>query len=177
MFENKRDALRVATLISSCVFLLVCTWPHYLRRIEEYNKHMFVLQNHCNTNRPHPSIQYNQMTYEGTQTNCSDARAYTQMPILAGAFIDLWLKSPIPAVLYADNWKVQVSYFLFGWITIVTVILSLKNYWTDCHVIDAVRRQEASLSGNRQRLIVKESQGDNESILSTRKIFQTTVTQ
>ncbi len=161
---NKQEALRFATLLSGCIFLLVCSYPHYLRRVEEHAKHQFILDNHCDTSRPHPSIHYNQMTYDGTQTNCSEARAYTHMPIVLGAFIDLWLRSPIPAILYADNWKVQVSYVLFGCITIVTAIISLRRYYTDCRVVDAVRRQEASLVGERQRLIIKEAGNPRENI-------------
>lgn len=167
---NKPEVLRIVTLVSGCLFLLLCSYPHYLRRIEEHAKHMFILQNHCETSRPHPSIHYNQMTYDGTRTNCSEARAYTHMPIIIGAFIDLWLKSPIPAILYADNWKIQVSYIIFVCITIVMLIVSLRKYYTDMHVIKAVRQQEAFLTEDRQRLIIKKP-------VNTEKIFQTSITQ
>lgn len=151
---NKRQVLYAATAFSGLVFLLLCAYPHYLRRSEEYKKHEFVIDNHCDTSRPHPSIHYNAMTYDGTMTNCADARAFTSMPVLIGAFIDLWLVSPIPGILYATSWQMQMFYALMGCTTIVCAIVSYRKYVTDMHVIEAVSRQKGRLADGRQRLVV-----------------------
>lgn len=151
---DTRRALYTATLLSGCVFFLVCAYPHYLRRVEEHNKHQFVIDNHCDTNRPHPSIHYNLMTYDGTATNCAEARANVSMPVIVGAFIDMWMRSPIPGILYATSWEVQIAYMLFGCITIVWGISSIRKYMTDCHVIDVVKTQEKAVAQQRRRLVV-----------------------
>ena len=150
---NKQLVLRGLTVVAGCIFLLICAYPHYLRRVEEHAKHTFVLDNHCDTSRPHPSIHYNQMTYDGIQTNCSEARAYTGVPILAGAFMDLWLGSPVYGILYATDWKVQLAYVIFGCVTIMCVSYHLRKYYTDKHVIDAVEQQKR----NTQMMIVKQT--------------------
>lgn len=113
--------IAAATIVVGSTFV-----KFYNERTENYKKHSFVLHHECRSGRQLPQIQYNMMTYDGTSTNCTEALVFTSIPPLLGAIHDMWIASPFYALMYATDWKIQVSYVIFG---VVIIVFGLREYF------------------------------------------------
>jgi hypothetical protein len=107
---------------------LISGWYYdcYQQRKEIHRQHLFVLQTECIAGKLHPSIQHNLMTYEGLQTNCTEAHVYTQTPIWLGACDDCWRSSIWHTLIHADDWRVQLTYMVGG--VLVAVMLARELF-------------------------------------------------
>lgn len=153
--------LIVASLAVSVTYL-----KFYNERTQNYYKHHYVLKYECQSGRQLSNIQYNQMTYDGTATNCTEALVFTSIPPTLGAIHDMWIASPFYALLHATDWKIQVAYTLFVVITLVTLIRSYFNYRAQQAVLNAfsgaqkgVMTARSAIDG-RERMLVKVSPND-----------------
>lgn len=160
---NARHVSLLTTLVVALVTLVVgaAYVKFYNERAETYKKHTYVLEHECRSGRQLPQIQYNLMTYDGTSTNCSEALVFTSVPPVLGAVHDMWVASPFFSLMYATDWKIQVSYALFGIVGVVTAIRSYFSHKSQKAVLDTfsstrdgVRVAKSSID-QRPRLLVK----------------------
>jgi hypothetical protein len=113
-------------------FLLIgfSSWyiPYYNERLDQYNKHNFVLKEECLSGKLHPEIQHNEMTFDGLSTNCTRAKVFISIPIWLGALNNMWEGSVFYTLLHATNWQIQVAYVIFGLVIVVVVIMEISKH-------------------------------------------------
>lgn len=167
--DGRFASLFLASIVGALVLIVGASYvKFYNERTENYKKHMYVLQYECRSGRQLAQIQYNAMTYDGTQTNCSEALVFTNVPPVLGAMHDMWVASPFFSLMYATDWKIQVAYALFGIVAIVTAIRSWFIYKSQQEVLKTfsstnrnLRVTESSID-ERPRLLIKKSSQQTE---------------
>ncbi len=138
-----RSLVVLAALLTvlSLSVLTVYLYPYYLRRKEFYEKHEFVLINQCSSDRAHPRIHYDWMTFDGVQTNCEEARVFVAVPLLAGTLIDAWKASPIYALIYITDPWIAVAIGSLAAVFIVAFLIQGRIYLTEKNVIGAMNKR------------------------------------
>lgn len=86
------------------ILIFVGSYHHkYEKRLEEYYKHLHVIEEACSPHRIDPSIQLNMVTFDGLKTNCSISRQYANINLYVGTFHDMWVESPFYNILWLEN--------------------------------------------------------------------------
>lgn len=133
--------------------------PYYNERLNQYNKHEFVLKEECWEGKFHPKVQHNKMTYDGLSTNCTEATVFTSVPVWLGAFNNMWEGSVFYTLLHATNWQLQVAYVIFGLVISVVAIWEVSKHikWRSVAKVLAVQpKQEFTDPANgRKRILMK----------------------
>lgn len=145
-------------LALTCLIVGTAYVKFYNERVQNYYKHLYVLEYECQSGRQLPKIQYNAMTYDGTTTNCTEAQVFTSIPPSVGALHDMWTSSPFYSLMYATDWKIQVAYALFTVVGIVTLITGYFRYRTQQAVLNTFSEDKRSAIDQRKRILVKVSE-------------------
>ncbi len=96
--------------IAWIVFGLAVFTPYYHSRSEQHRNHLQVLRTICNGKNIPDKFQVNEVTYEGTLSNCTRATVFIATPVFLGAINDFWQDSIFYTLLHATDWKVQAVY-------------------------------------------------------------------
>lgn len=115
--KEKEIAFWMLLLFGSILYVI----PYYVRRIDSYNKHLYVLREFCQSNVIPPQIQVNKLTYDGLPTNCTESKLYINVPIFVGAIIDAYTSSIFHTLATANHWMIQCLY-----LTLI-IIIAIKT--------------------------------------------------
>lgn len=131
--------------------------PYYNERLDQYNKHNFVLREECMSGKLHPEIQHNEMTFDGLSTNCTRAKVFISIPVWLGALNNMWEGSVFYTLIHATSWQIQVAYVLFGLVFCVVVVMEVSKHikWS----------KVASLLGDKKSISINDQQTGRTRIL------------
>lgn len=153
-----KELLFASLVATICIVLCMSYTKHYNERTQNYDKHMYVLNNECRSGRQLSTIQYNKMTYDGTSTNCTEAVVFTSIPPCLGAIHDMWISSPFFALMYATDWKIQALYVVLAVVAVVTFIQSYFKHKSHREVLETFKTNQRhtakSMIDGRERMLV-----------------------